>query len=312
MQVHYGLESFPKLNFAVVTSGTFDGVHIGHQKILSRLKEIALENAGETVLITFFPHPRLVLSKGKSEIKLLTTLEEKIQLLRNQGIDHFIVLPFTEKFSQMSPEDYVRDIYVNAIQTSYLVIGYDHKFGKDRAGGLEYLQANKAQFHFELEEIRRQDIDEVGVSSTKIRNALLEGNISTANQYLGYPFSISGKVVHGDKIGRTIGYPTANIQINEDYKLIPADGIYAVQCEIQQKKFNGMLYIGNRPTLEGLDLQRIEVNLFDFDANIYDENVRVEFIAKIRNDMKFSDLASLKHQMQKDKIAAQAFLTKLA
>jgi riboflavin kinase/FMN adenylyltransferase len=301
MQVYYGLENFKRLAFGVVTSGTFDGVHYGHQKILLRLQEISRQSVGETVVITFWPHPRLVLAKaGENDLKLLSTIEEKIELIDNQGIDHLIILPFTKEFAQMLPDEFVRKVYIEAIGTKKLVIGYDHRFGKNREGSLEYLQANAHQYDFTVEEISRQDIDDVGVSSTKIRQALFEGNVKMASQYLGRNYTIQGKVVHGDKLGRTIGFPTANIEIPEEYKLIPLDGIYAVKARLNTEVLAGMLYIGNRPTLKGDQPKRIEMNIFDFERDIYGQTLEVTFIDKIREDITFENVEQMRQQLHKD------------
>ena len=310
MKVHHSLESFEKPEFSVVTSGTFDGVHIGHQRILSRIQEISRKHSGETIVITFWPHPRIVLSKGHTDMKLLSTIDEKIDLLDRQGIDHLLILPFTDEFSQLSPEEFIQRIYVDGLGTKKLVIGYDHRFGKNREGGLDYLQANKERYHFTVEEIPRQDIEEVGVSSTKIRNALLEGHVHLANQYLGYAYSFRGKVIHGDKLGRDIGFPTANIEVPEAYKLIPDDGIYAVKTKVLGQVFDGMLYLGKRPTLNGqAENHRIEVNLFDFDSDIYDENIEVSLIERIRGDEKFDSIEEMRLQLEKDGVKAKELLS---
>lgn len=306
MKVHYGLSDFQSLNCAIVTSGTFDGVHIGHQKILKRLKEVAQETKGETVVITLHPHPKIVLSNGKTDLKLLVTLDEKIQLLAKQGIHHLVILEFTSDFAQMSPKDFVKGVY-QKIGTKRLVIGYDHRFGKNREGGFDYLQMNASQFDFQVEEIPRHDIDSVGISSTKIRNALLAGDIQTANQYLGSPYTFSGEVIHGDKIGRTLGFPTANLKNSEEYKLIPSDGIYAVKIQHQTTKYKGMLYIGTRPTLED-NTRKIEVNIFDFNQDIYDEELKIEFIDKIRDDAHFASLDEMKEQLKQDGLQAKEIL----
>jgi riboflavin kinase / FMN adenylyltransferase len=310
MNTYHGLHTFPKLDFAVVTTGTFDGVHLGHQKILLRLREIATQHQGETVLITFFPHPRLVLKSEKSDFKLLNTIEEKARLLEKYGIDHFVILPFTEEFSLMSPDEYVQKIYQQALNTQKLVIGYDHRFGKNRTGGIEFLQMHASSYGFEVEEISRQDIDEVGVSSTRIRQALQEGDVALANQYLGHLYEFSGEVAEGDKLGRTLGFPTANIEIKEDYKLIPADGIYAVWVHFQDKRYGGMLYIGNRPTIQGGLQKRIEVNIFDFDADIYGKSLRVELVEKTRDDMRLDNLDSLIARLHQDKKETADILNK--
>ncbi|MEM6845960.1 MAG: bifunctional riboflavin kinase/FAD synthetase [Bacteroidota bacterium] len=291
----------------VVTSGTFDGVHVGHQKILARLKELAREVNGETVVLTFWPHPRLVLQGVEGSLKLLNTFEEKAQLLEQAGVDHLVQIPFTEEFSQISPYDYVQRILIEQIGTKYLVIGYDHRFGCDRQGDFAYLQQHASDFGFQVEEIPRQDVDDIGVSSTKIRQALTSGDVATARTYLGRPYEISGIVVDGDKIGRDLGFPTANIQVKELYKLIPADGIYAVYVLVGKKYYGGMLYIGNRPTLAGRN-KTIEVNIFDFNRNIYGQQITVTFLEHIRGDMTLNSLEALTAQLEKDRTAALAIL----
>ena len=306
MKIHRGLASFTPGKYTIVTSGTFDGVHVGHQKILARIKEISNQNQGETVLITFWPHPRIVLSDGNTDLKLLSTINEKAYLLEQHGIDHLVVLPFTKGFSQLSPDEFIQQIYVQGVGTQKLVIGYDHRFGKNREGGFDYLKEHASSYGFEIEEISRHDIEDVVISSTKIRNALLEGNIQTANQYLGYAYSIEGKVMHGDKIGRTIGFPTANLHIPEGFKLIPADGIYAVEAVLGEEQLKGMLYIGKRPTLSGDAQQRIEVNLFDFDRDIYDQHLKLCLVAKIRGDEKLDSLEALKQRLQEDERQSRA------
>ncbi len=308
MKVHRGLTSFDSTGYSIVTSGTFDGVHVGHQKILARLRQISERNQGETVLITFWPHPRIVLSNGNTELKLLSTIEEKARLLEQYGIDHLVILPFTKEFSQLTPDEFIKQVYVQGVGTHKLVIGYDHRFGKNREGGFDYLKQHADSYGFGIEEISRHDIDDVVISSTKIRNALLEGNIKMANQYLGYAYGLEGKVTHGDKIGRTIGFPTANIVIEESYKLIPAHGIYAVEALLKDEQLKGMLYIGNRPTLDGTPQLRIEVNLFDFDRDIYDQQLQVRLIAKIREDEKLNSLEELKQALKQDELASRKIL----
>src|SRR5689334_16610983 len=223
MKIYHGIDDFVRLNYAVVTSGTFDGVHVGHQKILSRLRETAGKNGGETVVITFWPHPRLVLHPEDTSLKLLNTFEEKAALLKAQGIHHLVRIPFTKEFSQLSSEEFITQIIVNTIGTRKLVIGHDHHFGKNREGSFEQLLADGPKYGFAVEEIPRQDIDHVGVSSTKIRQALEEGDIDTATHFLGNFYSLTGRVVMGDKLGRLLGYPTANIEVDTAYKLVPAD-----------------------------------------------------------------------------------------
>jgi len=301
MHIHHGIASLPHIPEAVVTSGTFDGVHLGHQQIICRLCELAKQRQGETVLITFYPHPRLVLGQ---HVELLSTLEEKAFWLRQYGIHHLLVLPFTQEFSQMSPEEFVQKVYIEAVQTRTLVIGYDHHFGKNRQGNFQFLKENQAHYPFDIEEIPRHDIEEAAVSSTKIREALQQGDIAAAQQLLGRAYELNGQVVHGDKIGRTLGYPTANVHIKEHYKLVPADGIYAAQVLVGQQSYQGMLYIGNRPSVDGAAERKIEVNIFDFSEEIYGQNIRLQLIEKIRGDAKFDSLEALSRQLAQDKIRA--------
>jgi riboflavin kinase / FMN adenylyltransferase len=299
MKIYHGIEDFSKLNFAVVTSGTFDGVHLGHQKILSRLKEVAEKNNGETVVITYWPHPRLVLHPEDETLKLLNTFEEKASLLKEFGIQHLIRISFTKEFSQLTSEQFIQQVLVDTIGTKKLVIGYDHHFGKNREGSFEQLKINAPRYGFEVEEIPRQDVDHVGVSSTKIRQAIEKGDCETATHLLGRPYSITGRVISGDKIGRLIGYPTANIEVDSKYKLIAMHGIYAVTVQHEHESYGGMLYIGFRPTINGTRLN-VEVNIFDFKKDIYGEAITVHFHKLIRGDAKFSDLEQLKHQLKLD------------
>lgn len=315
MQVHYGLENIQTVfSYSIVTSGTFDGVHIGHQKIVSRLRELTLDaqknedTLATSVVITYHPHPRLVLFPDQTDLHLLSTLEEKILLLELFQIDHLLVIPFDKAFAQTSSVDFIQNILINSLNTKKLVIGYDHRFGKNREGSFEYLQANQHLFPFQIEEISRQDIDNVGISSTKIRHALDEGKIEIANGYLGYDYTLTGKVIRGNQIGRTIDYPTANLQVEDKNKLIPADGIYAVRVIHNTLIYKGMLYIGTRTTL-GEDLQRtIEVNIFDFDKEIYDEFLTLEFVALLRKEIKFESIELMKKQLAVDKENAQKML----
>jgi len=303
MKIYHTIDDFSKLEFAVVTSGTFDGVHIGHQQILSRLKEIATKSSGETVVISFWPHPRLVLKPDDGTLQLLNTFEEKAELLKEQGIQHLIRIPFTREFSQIHSSEFITQILVNKIGTRKLVIGYDHRFGKNREGSFEELKANGPALGFDVEEIPRQDVDHVGVSSSKIRKALGEGDVETATHFLGRPYSISGRIVKGDKLGRVLGFPTANIDIDSHYKLVPTEGIYAVSVTHESKQYGGMLYIGNRPTVNG-SKRSIEVNIFNFKKEIYGEELKVSFKKLLRADSKFKDLEELKVQLHKDKESA--------
>lgn len=307
MRIYEGLADFSPVRNAVVTSGTFDGVHLGHQKILNRIREIAIAIDGETVLITFWPHPRLVLYPNEHNLRLLSTFEEKTKLLRQFGIDHLITIPFTKEFSQMTSEEFIRRVLMEKLQTKKLVIGYDHRFGKNREGSFEYLKANSAEFGFELEEISRQDVDEIGVSSTKIRKALESGDVKTAATYLGRPYELNGLVIKGQQIGRSIGFPTANIHIPNDYKLIPKDGVYAVETMVDGILYKAMLNIGNRPTVDG-SKKTVEANLFDFHGDLYDKQITVYFHEFLREERKFENLEALKNQLIQDQKTAKALL----
>ncbi|MBE7176835.1 MAG: bifunctional riboflavin kinase/FAD synthetase [Mucilaginibacter polytrichastri] len=324
MKLYQHIDEFEKRENAVVTIGTFDGVHLGHQQIIHRLKELAAQSGGETVILTFFPHPRMILHPEQQDLKLISTMPEKAELLRNLGIDHLIITPFSRDFSNQSPEDYIRDVLINKIGTKTIVIGYDHRYGKDRSGGLAQMQEFRMRYGYEVEEISEQDVHDVAVSSTKIRHAILQGEIGTANAFLGYKFFLNGKVIRGDQIGRTLGYPTANIFVPETYKLIPGDGIYAVTVAVSTQQsgksyqpvsdletpdsrlpssgssFKGMAYIGHRPTINGMT-RNIEVNIFDFDGDIYDHQIRMDFHAFIRGDVRFNSLDELTVQLGKDK-----------
>ncbi|WP_210464545.1 bifunctional riboflavin kinase/FAD synthetase [Rufibacter roseolus] len=297
------LKDFPSLSHAVVTSGTFDGVHIGHQKILSRLIEAARQCDGQSVVISYWPHPRTVLDPEDSSLHLLSTIEERIEALRAFGVDYLLLLPFTREFAQLSSEEYIQQILIQAIGTRKLVIGYDHRFGKNREGGFDYLQQNAQRYGFTVEEIPRQDIDAVGVSSSKIRTALERGDVATAAKYLGRPYSLTGTVVKGKQLGRTIGYPTANVEPQEKLKLVPAQGIYAVTVQTPMGHFKGMLSIGMNPTVQGTK-QTIEVNIFDFEADLYGQEITLSFISYLRAEEKFDGLEALTQQLHLDKVAA--------
>jgi len=323
MNIYKNLEDFRALDNAVVTIGTFDGVHVGHQKILSTLRDCAQDINGETVLLTFFPHPRLILHPEDDSLRLISDIDEKVQLLANAGIDHLIITPFTRDFSNLSPEEYIRDVLIGKIGTKKIVIGYDHRFGKDREGSLQDLLDHAEIYGYTVEQIPEQDINDVAVSSTKIREALIKGDIDTANSYLGYPFQLTGKIVRGNQLGRNIGYPTANLHVEERHKLIPAYGIYAVEAaiveptSIQTGPYNphppervvqGMGYIGTRPTVDGVS-RSIEVHLFDFEGDIYNKTLRVKFLHFIRHDQWFENMQDLVDQMAIDEKKVRAFFT---
>jgi riboflavin kinase/FMN adenylyltransferase len=307
MKIYHNIDEFTAVKNAVVTIGTFDGVHIGHRKIIARIKELAEECGGETVLLTFFPHPRMILHPEDESIKMINTITEKAALLEELGIDHLIITPFSRDFSNQAPEDYIRDILVEKIGTKKIVIGYDHRFGKDRLGGLDDLLKLGPVYGFDVIEIPEQDINEVAISPTLIRNALLNGAIELANTFLGYPFFITGKVGRGDQIGRKIGYPTANIMIEENYKLIPDDGIFSAKVNINGIIYKGMAYIGTRPTINGIS-RNIEVNIFDFDTEVYGQEVSMQFFNFVRGDIKFESLDELIVQLGKDKDDVLALL----
>lgn len=303
------LNDFEPPIYPVVTSGTFDGVHVGHQRILKNMVSYAQQVKGKTAVITFWPHPRFVLKKNSSDLKLLSTFEEKADLLERIGIDYLIKIPFTREFSELTSEQFIQRIVVDKIQTKKLVIGYDHRFGKNREGGFDYLKENSGRYGFDVEEIPRQDIDHIGVSSTKIREALDEGDMHTANDFLGRHYEITGFVKDGDRIGRSIGFPTANIDVPESYKLIPTDGAYAVLVNYKGVELQGMLNIGQRPTVSGTE-RRIEVNIFNFDDNIYNERLTIRFVQLLRKEKKFSGIEELKSQLERDKQSAYKILNK--
>jgi riboflavin kinase/FMN adenylyltransferase len=308
MKVYNHIDEFMRRANTVATIGTFDGVHVGHRKILSRLKEAAEQKQAETVILTFFPHPRMILHPEDQNLKLITTIKEKAELLEQLGIDHLIITPFTRDFSNQAPEEYIKTMLVDKIGISKIITGYDHRYGKDRTGGLPELLHYSKQYGFDVEEIPEQDIHDVAVSSTKIRQALLQGNIDMANDFLGYPFMLTGKVIRGDQIGRSLGYPTANLFVEETYKLIPADGIYAVEVEHEGRHvpLQGMAYIGHRPTINGMT-RNIEVNIFDFSQDLYGQTLRMHFRTFIRPDLKLSGLDELKSQLGDDEKAIRAY-----
>jgi len=308
MKVYTNITELPRIKNAIVTQGTFDGVHIAHQAILKQLKEIARNKGGETVLITFDPHPRTILFPEDHGLQLLNTPDEKIALLEKEGIDHLVILPFTIEFSRISYLDFIKNILIDGIGTKYLVIGYNHRFGKNREGSFEHLKDFAPEYGFEIMEISAQDLDEVAVSSTKIRTALLHGDVSLASRFLGKPYSLAGKVIEGKQLGRTIGYPTANIQIQHDLKLVPQDGVYAVWVWIQNNKYGGMLNIGQNPTVEGKE-RSIEVNIFDFSESIYNQIISVQFVDKLRDEVKFNSLEELKSCLYMDKLQTLQILS---
>jgi riboflavin kinase/FMN adenylyltransferase len=293
----------------IVTIGTFDGVHLGHKSILEKMKSTTLNNPYESLVLTFFPHPRMVLQQDSS-IKLLNTIDEKANLLEKYGIDNLIIHPFDETFSNLSAEKFVKDVLVDKLNIHKIIIGHDHRFGKNRTADINELIAFGKKFGFEVEQINAKEINEIAVSSTKIRNALSEGNIKIANEYLGYSYFISGQVIEGKKIGRTIGFRTANIQINESYKLLPKNGVYVVSSEIDNVLHFGMMNIGKNPTI-GENKQSIEVHFFELNRNLYKENLEISILNYIRDEQKFNTIDELKIQLEHDKAFSLSFIKNL-
>lgn len=303
MKIHYSLDNFNALK-PVLTIGTFDGLHQGHQMVINQLKQLAKNMAGESVIFTFYPHPRIVTSPNEKNLRLLTTKDEKIKLFEKLGIDHLIIYPFNKAFSELSYAEFVQTILVEKIGTKCLVVGYDHRFGKDREGGYEYLQNCAKKFDFEVKRTNALSVDVENVSSTRIRIALENGDLIKANEYLGYEFSLHGTVVNGKQLGRKLGFPTANIEASDKYKIIPGYGVYAVYAEIGGNTYKGMLNIGMRPTFNNnADNRSIEVNIFDFSEDIYGKEITLIFIDKIRDEQKFDGIEGLVNQLKEDKKA---------
>lgn len=287
----------------VLTIGTFDGVHLGHQKIVERVVTTARQEGLLATVFTFFPHPRMVVQHDKG-LKLIHTLEEKKQLLQQLGVDLLVVQPFNEAFAQLTAEEFVSSILVQRLNVKKVIIGYDHRFGRNRTANIDDMRLFGKKYGFAVEEISVQEVDEVSVSSTKIREALNKGDVTTAEHYLGTPYSLTGRVVHGLKLGRTLGYPTANIQVTGDYKLIPKDGVYAVYSYIDGRKVYGMMSIGKNPTIEGKGAS-IEVYFFDFNGDLYNQKLTIEFVQYLREEQKFATIDLLKKQLQDDETAAR-------
>ncbi len=302
IQVHSDLMHLPKFKNAVITIGTFDGVHLGHQQIIQQLISEAASVNGETVIITFHPHPRIIVG-GPSPVKILNTLEEKIEMLDAKGIQHVVVIPFNEAFANQTAEEYITNFLVEKFHPHTIIIGYDHRFGKNRQGDYHLLEDMGKLHNYEVKEIPEHVLNELIISSTRVREALLNSDIDTANEYLGYAYFFEGTVVEGNKLGRTLGYPTANIKIAEAEKLTPGNGVYAVQVRLNQHTYKGMMNIGVRPTVDGIN-RMIEVNIFDFDQDIYGEKLRVTVLHHLRGEIKFNGLEALKAQLAQDKIEA--------
>ena len=304
MNVYNNINELPAFKKAVITIGTFDGLHDGHRKIIGQLKEVARNINGTTIVITFFPHPRHVLSSTEKKVFMLNTLDEKIALLQAEGIENLVVVPFTSEFSTMEADAYISDFLVNSFHPHTIIIGYDHRFGKNRAGNFQLLKEGEKKYGYEVVEITAQQLNDIAISSTKIRQKLSEGDVKAANSLLGYAYFFSGKVVKGDQLGRTIGFPTANLEIAEQEKLIPGNGVYAVDVVIKNVTHKGMMNIGFRPTVGGI-VRKIEVNIFDFNEDIYDQNMTVFLKSKLRDEKKFNSLEALKTQLANDALAAK-------
>lgn len=306
MKEHKGAYVFKSDRPTVVTIGTFDGVHAGHKKIIERLVNEAKKSNLESVILTFFPHPRMVLQED-SDIKLINTIEERKQILEKSGIDHLIIHPFTYQFSRLSALEFVRDILVNKLNAKKIIIGYDHRFGRNRTANIDTLKEFGNEFDFEVEEISKQDIEDVAVSSTKIRKFLMEGEVEKANRYLQHPFTLTGKVVKGKGLGKDFGYPTANLKIEEAYKLIPKNGVYVVRAEIDGHLYYGMMNIGTNPTVGGTE-KTIETYFFMPDEDLYGKKLRIELLTRIRDEKKFDSIESLKRAMKQDEAFSEQFI----
>lgn len=299
MKTFQPASSFKSQRKTVVTIGTYDGVHIGHRKIINRLNEVAQNKNIESALLTFFPHPRMVLQQ-KQNLKLINTIDERIRLLSETGLSHLVIEPFTVEFSRLKAEEYVKKYLVDYLNASVVIVGYDHRFGRNRTANIEDLKSFAKTYNFEVEEISKQDIDDVAVSSTKIRKAIAEGQIDLANTYLSKPFVLTGKVVKGKQLGKSLGYPTANIHIEEAYKIIPKEGVYVVCAKINSKTHYGMMNIGHNPTIAKNNHKSIETYFFDFEGNLYDNILKIQLLKRIRDEKKFNSLEALKSAMQKD------------
>ena len=308
LKIFHSINDFRSTKKTILTLGTFDGVHIGHKKILKKVIQGTANEKYESLVLTFFPHPRMVLQED-SGLQLLNTIDEKIDLLAEIGLENLVIHPFDETFSRLTAEDFVKTILVDRFHIQKIIIGYDHRFGRNRTADIDDLIAFGKKYNFEVEQISVQEINEISVSSTKIRNALLEGNMTLANDYLGYAYFLTGTVVKGKQLGRTINFPTANLNIKENYKLIPQNGVYIVESTINQKTAFGMMNIGFNPTVKGQN-QSIEIHYFDFDADLYEQKIRVSILQRIRSEQKFESVDLLKAQLEKDKKSAHHYLNK--
>ena len=306
MQVHHNIGQLPLFRNAVITIGTFDGVHMGHRRIITKLKEEAAAINGETVIITFHPHPRKIVAHGAAPVRLINTLAEKQELLESLGIDHLVVVPFTADFSNQSAEDYIQNFLIEKFNPQTIIIGYDHRFGKGRSGNYLLLEEKALVYNYQLKEIPKHVLDEIAISSTKIRESLQEGDIAVAEKLLGYPFFVTGLILHGRRIGRTLGFPTANIDVVPK-QIVPGYGVYGVRVQIKENRFSGVCNIGTRPTLD-LDERSIEVHIDGFEGNIVGEEISVMFHCRLRDEIKFGSLEELIEQISKDIVTARKCL----
>ena len=301
MKVHRGTKNLPDFINPVITIGSFDGVHLGHQKIIERQIEEARSIGGDSLVLTFDPHPRKIIYPKDKSLQLLSTVDEKIELFSRFEIDHLIIVEFTVAFSQINADEYIETFLIEKFKPKKIIIGYDHKFGLNRKGDISYLKWFEKKGGFEVIEIPKQEIDELSISSTKIRNALNQKEMAKASKLMGHPYQLFGKVIRGEQIGKTLGFPTANLFIADKSKLIPAFGIYAAHTIIENETYEAMLYIGDRPTLDMINGRTIELNIFNFDRDIYGQEIQVEILEYVRSDIKFENLEQLKSQLQKDK-----------
>lgn len=306
MKIFHSLDNLPAFKNLVLTQGTFDGVHLGHKKVLQQVVQEARARNGESMLLTFYPHPRLVIYPDDNSLRMLSSLIEKEELIAETGIDYMLVLPFTSEISNLSPLEFVKTVLVNRLAVNTMIVGYDHRFGKNREGSFANLMEMGEMFNFSVQEIPASEIEEIAISSTRIRKALLHGELSLANELLGRPYSITGKVIHGDKRGREIGFPTANIMPDDPHKLIPCSGVYAIHCNIGVDKFRGVANVGNNPTFPGKGFS-IEAHLFDFSDNIYELATRLEFNLYLRPEQKFNNVEELKNKIKQDIEDARSF-----
>ena len=310
LKIFHSIKDFSSPKKTILTLGTFDGVHIGHKKILERLIQQTVDTNYESLVLTFFPHPRMILQE-RSEIKLLNTIPEKINLLEQIGIENLIIHPFDESFSRLTAEEFVKTVLVEKFKIQKIIIGYDHRFGRNRTADINNLIEFGKKYDFEVEQISAQEINDISVSSTKIRNALNEGNMFLANKYLGYDYFLSGTVIKGKQLGKSIGFPTANLSIEEDYKLIPQKGVYIVSSTIDNQKIFGMMNIGHNPTVGGENLS-VEIHFLNFDADLYGQNISVSILKHIRAEQKFDSLALLREQIEKDKTQTLEYIKALS